>query len=103
MAQVKMRYAPDRLNDIMAHKGFVRRELRSQANKRANVARAILAIHRHEGHVTITVKRGSRLDYFVNMEDRDNTKGSPAAAAIEFGHVAANGRFVEGIHALTSG
>lgn len=98
---VEMYYTPRKLNDIMAHKPYVRRAIKVAAEARAASARSVLAVHRSSGGSDITITSGS-LDYFVNLED-NSAHGGPAAAAIEFGHVAANGRFVDGIHALTGG
>lgn len=85
-------------NDTVAHLPGVRRTLKRQADRIAGLASGVLSQHRHDGHAAIEVTRGSKLDYFVNLDD---TRGQQAAAAIEFGHMAPNGRWVEGIHALT--
>lgn len=87
-------------NDTVAHLPGVRRALKKQANRIAAHAELELASHRHEGHAEITVTRGDKVDYFVNLDD---TRGDRAAAAIEFGHVAPDGSFVEGLHVLTGG
>ena len=60
----------------------VRATLKSTAHAGAARAEAILLAHRHAGHSRITVTRGDKLDYFVNLDD---TRGQRAAAAIEFG------------------
>lgn len=60
----------------------VRATLKATANAGAARAEAILLAHRHAGHSRITVTRGDKLDYFVNLDD---TRGQRAAAAIEFG------------------
>jgi hypothetical protein len=70
-------------NDTVAHLGGVRRTLKHTADKGAAVAKGVLMAHRAEGHSRITVTRGDRLDYFVNLDD---TRGQHAAAAIEFGN-----------------
>lgn len=60
----------------------VRATLKSTAHAGAARAEAILAAHRYQGHSRITVTRGDKLDYFVNLDD---SRGQRAAAAIEFG------------------
>jgi hypothetical protein len=56
-------------NDTVAHLGGVRRTLKHTADKGAAVAKGVLMAHRAEGHSRITVTRGDRLDYFVNLDD----------------------------------
>jgi len=76
----------------------VRRTLARTAHQGAARAQAILAAHRYQGHARITVTRGE-LDYFVNLDD---TRGYPAAAAIEYGRKGGRGGVSSGIHALRS-
>lgn len=75
-------------NDRVAHLGGVRRELQQVAQKHAAIARGVLLAHRAEGHARITVTRGDKLDYFVNLVDKPSESNDykPAAAAIEFGN-----------------
>jgi len=70
-------------NDTVAHLNGVRHTIAHTAGKGAAVARGHLLAHRHSGNSRITVTRGDRLDYFVNLDD---TRGQSAAAAIEFGN-----------------
>jgi hypothetical protein len=70
-------------NDTVAHLGGVRRTLKHTADKGAAVARACSWRTAPRGTHRITVTRGDRLDYFVNLDD---TRGEHAAAAIEFGN-----------------
>ena len=74
----------------------VRRVLSRTAKDGASRAEAILAAHRYQGHSRITVTRGG-LDYFVNLDD---TRGYPAAAAIEYGRKRGRGGATAGIFAL---
>lgn len=84
-------------DDIVAHLPGVRSEVSSTANRGAGRARAILAMHRHEGHSEITVTHGS-LDAFVSLDD---TRGDHAAAAIEYGRSGGEGRSAtQGVFAL---
>lgn len=97
MAGFEFTTSPQRVNDLVAHMPVVKRALKQQADRIAGVASGVLAEHHHSGDAQINVTKG-KVDYFVNLDD---TRGQNAAAAIEFGHIAPNGRFVPGIHALT--
>lgn len=94
---VEMLYSPRRLNDIIAHEPGVGGVLDEVQARIAASARATLARHHHSGAAQITTTKG-RLDRYVNLDD---SRGQNAAAAIEYGHIAPNGRFVPGIHALS--
>jgi uncharacterized protein DUF5403 len=85
-------------NDIVAHLPAVRAAVKRAADRAAALASGVLAEHRNTGDAEITVTKGTKTDYFVNLDD---TRGQGAAAAIEFGHTAPDGTWVEGIHALT--
>jgi hypothetical protein len=104
MARVKFTWGPGnsarKANAKAAHVRIVKFAVARAAEELAMKASAKLAEHHHDGYAKITTSHGS-LDWFVNLEDADRGRGSPAAAAIEFGHVTRGGRFVEGIHALT--
>lgn len=76
-----MAYVIANLDDVVAHLGGVKAELRSTAEKGGSKAQAILDAHRDTGDSRITVTHGS-LDYFVSLDD---THGDHAAAAIEYG------------------
>ena len=69
-------------NEYFAKLPGVRAKLRSTAQAGGARAEAILDAHRYQGHSRITVTRGDRLDWFVNLDD---TRGQRAAAAIEYG------------------
>jgi len=73
--------------------------LKRTANELFANARRKLAQHTSSGDSQILLEHG-KVDYFIILDD---SRGQRAAAAIEFGHVAENGRFVEGIHAITGG
>lgn len=77
----------------------VRRKLKSTAQAGGARAEAILNAHRYQGHARITVTRGDKLDWFVNLDD---TRGQRAAAAIEYGRKGGRGGVSSGIHALRS-
>lgn len=83
-------------NSIVAHLGGVRRAIKHEADQGAAIARGVLMAHRAEGHSRITVTRGIKLDYYVNLDD---TRGDRAAAAIEFGRSGDNAS--QGVRALS--
>lgn len=72
-------------NDTVAHQPGVVAAVVRVARQRAAVARGVVLARRAEGHTTVTVTSGD-VDSFVNLVDRDPGRGSPAAAAIEFGN-----------------
>ena len=84
-------------NDIAAHLPEVARAVKAAADVVGAKASGTLAAHRHSGVAEIKIEHG-KLDYYVVLDD---TRGQRAAAAIEYGHVAPDGRFIPGIHALT--
>lgn len=93
MASVRI---DDDCNEIVAHLPGVRAELKATAEAGAVRARSILARHRHAGDSKITVTRGDKLDYFVNLEDEGG-----AAAAIEFGRSGGNRGATQGVGAIS--
>lgn len=94
-------------NEYFAKLPGVRRTLARTAQAGAARAEAILDAHRYQGHSRITVTRGDKLDYFVNLDD---TRGQRAAAAIEYGRRLdpgddsdeGRGNRTSGVHALRS-
>ncbi|MEU7200268.1 DUF5403 family protein [Streptomyces sp. NPDC045470] len=85
------------LNALVAHLPGVKREVRAVLDDRAARIAAVVEAHRHSGALARNVKvRTNRVDSTVTLED-------PAVEAINYGHVAANGRWVEGIHAIEAG
>lgn len=89
------------VDDFIAHLPGVRRTLRRTAHAGGARAEAILNAHRYHGHARITVTRGDKLDWFVNLDD---TRGQRAAAAIEYGRGPGGWHrgTTSGIHALRS-
>ena len=85
--------------EVPAHTPQVKRKLDQVADRIAGRARAKLAAHRKSGDARIERSSGT-VDEFVSLVDR-RRRGGPAAAAIEFGHIARNGRVVRGLHILT--
>ncbi|UQI46721.1 DUF5403 family protein [Streptomyces sp. HU2014] len=87
---------PD-LASVVAHMPGVKRAVRRILNERAARIRAVVAAHRDTGALSSSLTvRTNRVDSTVTLED-------PAVVAINYGHVAADGRWVEGIHALEAG
>lgn len=76
-----MLVSKERLNKIVSHMPQVRREIRGQTNKRAQVAKAKLAAHRYQGHAKIE-SYVAWVDGYIVLSDED---GYGAAAAIEYG------------------
>lgn len=83
--------------EYVAHMRPVRIELRAQAKEIEAKATALMVTHHDTGAAYIDTTKGG-LDWFVGLNDK---RGYPAAAAIESGHFALDGSFVEGIHVLT--
>ncbi len=86
----------EEMNYLISHLPGVRSRVRRTAYQGAARASAILAAHRAEGHSRITVTHGD-VDSFVNLDD---TRGYPAAAAIEYGRKRRG--VTSGIHAIRS-
>jgi len=103
MPKVKFSWGPGnsarKCNKTAAYHKETGFALKRAANQVFANARRKLAEHHHSGDAEITLTHG-KLDYYVNLDD---FRGQGAAAAIEFGHIAENGHFIEGVHALTSG
>ncbi|MEW1673044.1 DUF5403 family protein [Streptomyces noursei] len=82
---------------IVAHLRGVRDAVADELDQRADRVRAVIAAHRHSGALAAhTTVRTNRTDSTVVMED-------PAVFAINYGHLAPNGRWVPGIHAIEAG
>jgi hypothetical protein len=75
------------MGDEVSHLGGVQNALRHTAHELGAIAKGNLEAHRSEsdlwGHARITVTRGDKLDWFVNLNDESSQS---AAAAIEFGN-----------------
>lgn len=92
MASVK----PD-IASIVAHLPGVKARVREELDDRAARVRAVVDAHRLTGALSRHLKvRTNRTDSTLTLED-------PAVFAINYGHVAKNGRWVEGIHAIEAG
>ncbi|MFI9076060.1 DUF5403 family protein [Streptomyces sioyaensis] len=92
MAEVK-----SNLDSIVAHLHGVRDAVAEELEGRADRVRAVVEAHRLTGALSagMTV-RTNRTDSTVTLEDR-------AVVAINYGHMAPNGRWVAGIHAIEAG
>ncbi|UQA94928.1 DUF5403 family protein [Streptomyces halobius] len=92
MAEVKRN-----LDSIVAHMPGVRDAVADELESRADRVRAVVEAHRHTGALAsgMTV-RTNRTDSTVTLED-------PAVVAINYGHLAPNGCWVAGIHAIEAG
>ncbi len=92
-----MAYIYPNANEIAAKLPGVGRSVKRAAQAIENRASMLLRQHRDTGAARITLTHGD-VDWFVSLDDQ---RGYPAAAAIEYGHMREDGRFVEGIHVLT--
>ncbi len=82
---------------VVAHMPGVRAEVRSELEGRAARVRAVVAAHRDTGRLA----EGTNVQ--VGATDTHVVMEHPHVEAINFGHVAENGRWVEGIHAIEAG
>jgi hypothetical protein len=85
------------LDSFVAHRPYVKREVRSELDHRAADVRAVVEAHRDTGRTA----RGMKVR--TNLTDSTLVLEGPAIDAINFGHVAADGTWVEGIHAIEAG
>lgn len=75
----------------------VRAGVRAELDKRAARVAAVVAMHRHTGALAAgTVVEARHIDSLVVMSD-------PLVRAINYGHIARDGSFVQGIHAIEAG
>lgn len=87
------------MNRIISHHVEVRAAVIESAEEIAAKARALLALHRDEGHAEIQVEH-AEVDSFVHLVDE-------AAVSIEFGHFVDNGEidaeitYVPGLYIIT--
>lgn len=81
-------------SEKVAHLAPVRAAVRSEAAEVASKAESLIS---GDGSTTLGVEVGhGSTDALVSLVDNDTGRGEPAAAAIEYGHTAPNGRWVEG-------
>ncbi|MGP3940511.1 DUF5403 family protein [Streptomyces sp. 6N106] len=85
------------LDSIVAHMPEVKREVRKVLDASAARVRAVVDAHRHTGDLA-----GS-LDVRTNLVDSTVEISDPAVYAINYGHVARDGSWVPGIHAIEAG
>ncbi|MER7984227.1 DUF5403 family protein [Streptomyces noursei] len=84
-------------DSVVAHLRGVRDAVADELDHRADRVRAVVEAHRHTGALAAHTKvRTNRTDSTVTLED-------PAVFAINYGHLAPNGRWVPGIHAIETG
>lgn len=85
------------LDAIIAHMPGVVDAVAAEAERRAARIRAVAAQHRNTGAFTASIKTApAGPDTIIYSDD-------PAALSINYGHTAANGRMVPGIHAFEAG
>lgn len=83
----------------LAMEPTVQQTLRAASLRILMRAEALLATHRDDGDHKIEYERiksakYGHIDHFVSMV-------GPAAVSVEFGHVASNGRWVQGLYIIT--
>ncbi|MEV8056574.1 DUF5403 family protein [Streptomyces antimycoticus] len=82
------------LDSIVAHLPGVRSEVRKALDARAVRVRAVVEAHRRTGDLS------SSLEVRTNITDSTVEISDPAVYAINYGHVARDGSWVPGIHAI---
>jgi hypothetical protein len=87
-------YVRPNLDSLVAHMGPVKRVVRQELEGRAARVQAVVSAHRDTGALSSSLEvRTNITDSTVSIEDR-------AVHAINYGHVAPDGSWVEGIHAI---
>lgn len=81
-------------DELVAHLPGVKRAVRRELDGRADRVRAVVAAHRETGALS-----GS-LEVRTNLTDSTVEISDPAVSAINYGHTAPDGTWVEGIHAI---
>ncbi|GAA1160916.1 hypothetical protein F4556_005185 [Kitasatospora gansuensis] len=88
---------PRAVNSRIAHLPSVRRAVRAELEERAARVQAVVAAHTATGALAASLKVVTdRVDSTVSIAD-------PAVLAINYGHHAPDGTWVEGIHAIEAG
>ncbi|MFJ4796945.1 DUF5403 family protein [Kitasatospora purpeofusca] len=81
-------------NAVVAHLPEVRAEIAAELERRAERVRAVIAAHVETGALAASLNvEVDRTDSTVSISD-------PAVISINYGHLAADGSFVPGIHAI---
>ncbi|MFJ9408576.1 DUF5403 family protein [Streptomyces sp. NPDC101393] len=85
------------LDAFVAHLPPVKKEVRKELDGRAARVRAVVTANSSSGRLARSFKvRTNLTDSTVEISD-------PAIYAINYGHVASDGSWVEGIHAIEAG
>lgn len=82
------------LDALVAHMPGVREEVRRQLDTRAARVRAVVAAHRDTGALSAS------LEVETNAVDSTVSIADPHVLSINYGHVAPDGTWVPGIHAI---
>lgn len=85
------------LDSFVAHLPEVKAEVRDELNSRASRVRAVVEAHRLTGALA------SGMSVRTNITDSVVTLEDPAVMSINYGHMAPDGSWVEGIHAIEAG
>lgn len=87
------------MSEHLAKDDKVQDKLKNHANEIKLLADVIMGFHRKTGQHKVKVERihnvgFGHIDWYVSLT-------GPAAVSVEFGHRAKNGRWVQGIYAIT--
>ncbi|MYT30470.1 MULTISPECIES: DUF5403 family protein [unclassified Streptomyces] len=85
------------LDAQIAHLAAVRAVVRAELEARAARVQAVVDSHVRTGRLRASLR------VETNATDATVSIAHPEILAINYGHTAANGRFVEGIHAIEAG
>lgn len=92
-----MAFVKPTVNKTVAHLPGVKARVREELDQRAARVRAVVEAHRLTGALSRSLEvRTNKVDSTLTLED-------PAVYAINYGHVAKDGSWVEGIHAIEAG
>ena len=87
---------PD-LDAYIAHLPAVTDEVEKEAEKRADMVRAVAAVHQDSGDFLRSIKtERADVDTLIYSDD-------PAALSKNYGHQTSSGKQVEGVHAFEAG
>jgi len=87
------------MNKIISQQPEVQSEVRSQANRLGNVAKAALAGHYNTGDHKIEIKKNMSVKY--GFLDYEIAMTGSAPMSVEFGHMNHRGGYVHGLYILS--
>jgi len=86
----------------LARRVYVRDAVRREAEIIQFSASVFLAQHRDTGKMRVTVRKGRKTDYFVELTDGSprSRKQGDGAVAFEYGHFTPDGKWVPGANIM---